>query len=102
MAVDKIPFDKSGNMLEYTGYARDIEWRDNVTFPATLLVDTYERGRSAVRVIMRDCATNVTYPMFISDFVDLAKSGRIVYGEAGGRWIGGKKGSNYGLRLASE
>lgn len=99
MAIDKIPFDKDGNMREYTGYG-DTEWRDNVEFPATLLVDGYERGRSAVRVIMRNCATNATYPMFISDFVELAKGGRIIYGEVGGRWIGGKRGSNYGLKLA--
>ena len=102
MAIDKIPFDKNGNMLEYVGYGDPEEWRDNREFPATLRVETYERGRSAVRVIMADCATGARYPMFISDFVDMAKSTRIKYGEVGGRWIGGKKGSNFGLRLAGE
>jgi hypothetical protein len=101
MAVDKIPFDEKGNMREYTGYGFT-EWRDNAEFSATLLIEGYERGRSAVRVIMRDCATSATYPMFISDFVEMARGSRIKYGEVGGKWVGGKKGSNYGLKLVAE
>jgi len=100
MAVDKIPFDEKGNMREYTGYG-DTEWRDNGPFHATLLVEDYERGRSAVRIIMRDCARNVTYPMFISDFVNMVADSKLNFGEVGGTWVGCKKGSNYGLKLVA-
>lgn len=101
MAVDKIPFDENGNMREYTGYGFT-EWRDNKPFPATLLVEDYERGRSAVRIIVRNCSSNTTYPMFFSDFVEMLAHSKLNFGEVGGMWIGCKKGSNYGLKLVAE
>ena len=97
MAIDKIPFDEKGNMLEYVGYG-DTEWRDNVPFSTEMLVIDYERGRSAVRVILQDAASGSKYPMFISDFVDLAIKGRISEGEVNGTWVGCKKGQNYGIK----
>ncbi|MDR6794341.1 hypothetical protein J2X12_002922 [Pseudarthrobacter oxydans] len=102
MAIDKIPFDKNGDMLEYIGYGDPDEWRDNKPFVTEMLVSGYERGRSAVRVILQDAATGSRYPMFISDFVDAATKGRIIYGVINGKWLGGKKGSNYGLKLVGE
>ena len=102
MAVDKIPFDEKGNMLEYVGYGDPHEWRDNKPFHTEMQVIGYERGRSAVRVILEDAATGSRYPMFISDFVAAAMLGRIKYGVIGGQWVGGKKGQNYGLKMVSE
>jgi len=95
----KIPYDKDGNLLEYPGpWIKDVEYRDNVPFDATLHTTGYERGRSAVRVIMTDAETGAKYPMFISDYVDLVTSRTLVKGLVHGTWVGVKKGSNYGLK----
>jgi len=101
MAVVKIPFDEKGNMREYVGYD-DAVWRDNDPFNTEMLVVGYERGRSAVRVILQDAATGAKYPMFISDFVNLAQNARIKYGEVTATWVGCKKGQNYGIRALPE
>lgn len=101
MAIDKIPFDEKGNMLEYVGYG-DVDWRDNDPFHTEMFVINYERGRSAVRVILQSGATGAKYPMFISDFVDLAMNHRIKYGEVSATWVGCKKGQNYGIRALPE
>lgn len=101
MAVDKIPFDEKGNMREYTGYGVT-EWRENKPFKADLQVIDYERGRSAVRVIMEDTLGGARYPMFISNFLDVVKHDDFKFGGIDATWIGCKKGSNYGLKLVSE
>lgn len=99
MAIAEIPFDSDGNMLEYAhSYGPQPEWRANTPFHTTLMVEDYERGRSAVRVILRDCSANVTYPMFISDFLEMVLDSKINFGEVGGLWVGCKKGANYGLK----
>lgn len=100
MAVDKIPFDEKGNMREYAGYGVT-EWRDNTPFKADLQVCDYERGRSAVRVIMEDTISGARYPVFISDFLDIVKHDHFAFGGIDATWVGGKKGQNYGLKLAA-
>jgi len=92
----QIPYDMDGNLQEYPG--RDVEWRDNEPFHASLQTTGYERGRSAVRVILTDDVTGAKYPMFISDYVDLVTSRTLIKGRVFGEWIGVKKGSNYGLK----
>ena len=98
MAVEKIPFDTKGNMREYAGYG-ETEWRDNVPFLATMQVVDYERGRSAVRVIVKDKETGSLYPMFISDFVGAVCTNVFYNGAVVGQWVGAKKGQNYGLKM---
>ena len=96
----QIPYDEHGSMREYAGYGAT-EWRDNDPFSATMQVVGYERGRSAVRVIMENEATNQRFPMFISDVVDLMMTSDIIDGKVSGTWAGTKKGQNYGLSKVS-
>ena len=95
----KMPYDIHGNLKEYAGYG-DIVWRDNVPFEATMEVVGYERGRSAVRVILRD-EGHRKFPVFISDLVDLIMTSEVHDGKVSGTWMGTKKGSNYGLKKVS-
>ena len=92
----QIPYDSEGNFQEYPGYGA--EWRDNEPFDAAMQVIDYERGRSAVRVILKDKMTGNKYPMFISDFVGLVATNVIANGSVSGQWIGTKKGQNYGIK----
>lgn len=102
MAVDKIPFDENGNMQEYAGHHGGVTWIDNVPFECKLNVVGFERGRSAARVIMQCDTTGAKYPVFLSSFVEMTQQGTISHGSITGRWVGCKKGSNYGLKLAAD
>lgn len=93
----QIPFDENGNMREYPNHYGDTFWRDNDPFHADMQVIGYERGRSAVRVILKD-STERKWPMFISDLVDLIKTSDILDGKVSGQWVGTKKGQNYGIK----
>jgi hypothetical protein len=100
MAVDKIPFDKRGNMMEYAGYYGDTVWINNEPFDCKLNVIGFERGRSAARVIMQCDTTGARYPMFLSSFVEMTQQSTVSNGSITGRWVGCKKGQNYGIKLA--
>lgn len=100
--VTELPFDKQGNMLHYPMIYALGEYRPNEEFHADFLIDTYERGQSAARIILEDCATQARYPMFLSDFVAMTQMNRIKYGEVSGVWIGTKKGMNYGIKMVAE
>ena len=102
MAVDKIPFDKDGNMLEYPGYYGDTAWIDNEPFDCQLNVVGFERGRSAARVVLQCDTTGAKYPMFLSSFVEMTQQATVQHGSVVGRWIGCKKGQNYGIKLVVE
>lgn len=118
MTIETIPFDYKGNMMDYPGTrwvhnpehpnadARgyihmDPEWRDNKPFHLPVLhLDTYGRGRSSVRFMWID-GDGHTYPMFVSDMVEVVKMRRIEDGAVrDSQWIGKKKGANYGIGLA--
>lgn len=95
----KIPFDAEGNMLSYAPWGGDPEWRDNKPFEATMEFLGYSRGRSSALMWFRD-ASNFKYPVFLSDFDKVARL--MVHGTITARWVGTKRGTNYGLQLAEE
>lgn len=82
------------------------EWRDNEPFHATLEISHMNRGRSAKYLTLKPLAEPLdprTYPMFIVDFVALARTGLIQKGGIiSGRWIACGRGQNFGLRLTKE
>lgn len=77
------------------------EWRRNDPFTATLWLVETRRGRSAAYFIWR-AGDGREYPMFISDMLQLVKSGVTIRpgGAVSTRWVVTKRGSNYGIRHA--
>lgn len=75
------------------------EWRPNSPFEATLRIVGTERGQSAARFIAENTETGVRYPVFMTELLAIAQNAVIDHGVVAGRWIGCKRGANYGLRL---
>jgi hypothetical protein len=96
-----VPFDKSGNMMDYCDghWSKPDDMRTVVPFKASMELDTWTKGRSAVRVWVRDVKTRVKYPMFMTDFWDVIKDYDIHGGVIGTvKWVVCKKGANYGIK----
>lgn len=97
--VDMLPWSDDGKHLQH--YARrgdeDTRWESNLEFPATLRLVGTSRGRSAAYFNWVQDTTGQTYPMFMSSMADLLGSDVVVRGVASGRWIGVKRGENYGI-----
>lgn len=97
-----------GSLLEYARYEPDwpdraIDWRPNDVFSGSMRLWKTERGRSAARFIWHADGDMRTYPMFMSDMLELAlvrgiDKGGLVHA----RWTVRKRGSNFGLCLAHE
>ena len=94
----QIPFTKDGRFLPYAEEWRELEWRENYTFDATMEVTGFMRGRSAARWRVVDKETSVVYDMFMSEFNDMMKQTTIKKGVVSGNWTFCKKGSNYSIR----
>lgn len=88
--------DLGWELMEYPAH-KEIDWRPNDPFEATLVLIDYERGRSAARFIWEDPTTQTRYPMFMSGMVDLVKGHKIIKGIVTATWIVVKRGQNYGL-----
>ena len=82
------------------------DMRPNDPWSGTLRLVDYQRGRSAARFIWEadgDPEGNKrTYPMFMTDMLDLVKHGVQPGGLVHARWDVAKRGANYGIRLAAE
>jgi len=77
------------------------EWKDPWEFEDTFLIENYSRGRSAA-IFLMSSQTNLDMncTIFMSDMIDVIRKKTIKKGVVSGRWIFGKKGMNYGIRLA--
>jgi ABC-type phosphate transport system auxiliary subunit len=95
----KAPF-LNGNLQQYAyGYsAGQYDWRENVPFKKLLTLDSLYSGRSAKGVIWRDMDGN-TYPMFVTDLIELINLHELAYGKVLAYWVVQKRGENYGLRF---
>lgn len=84
----------------------EIDWRPNEPFRASLQVDHMRSGRSAKYVMLKPVNSPLdlrTYPMFISDLLDVIQRFGIERGSVmSGRWMASKRGQNYGLRAAKD
>lgn len=97
----KVPFDASGNLLNYAetyGCYAPKEWRDNYEFSGSLSFKDFRRGRSAANAILEDKEGH-TYTMFLTDFK--AAIPYMVNGKITGRFTFCKRGANYGVKLAA-
>ena len=117
-----VPFDRNGNMLDYSWYGLTSEEEQkckeegrfeksgirsnyievfvpNFEFEDTLVFTHFSRGRSSVKAHFRSKYTEVKYEMFISDFEEVLKKSRIGNCHIRGRFTFVKKGMNYGVKL---
>ncbi|MEU4155226.1 hypothetical protein [Actinoplanes sp. NPDC026670] len=110
-SVTEVPYDERGNLLFYVerdgGYSYlegdpyrvAYTMRPNVTFDATLTIDSMRTGQSAKYLIWRDTDGH-HYPMFITDLTAMLPLVDVRRGVVSGTWIVRKKGQNYGIALA--
>ena len=83
--------------MSYTdNWMKNIEWKENFQFQATLVYEGYRKGRSSIAFRFHDLKTNINYSMFISDFDDIV--GYLTNGTLTGIFTFIKKGANYGLK----
>ncbi|BCJ75061.1 hypothetical protein CS0771_46050 [Catellatospora sp. IY07-71] len=108
--LDRYPVDEQGNLEHYPSrihtwgkVERDLGqlWSEgNEPFAATLSLVSGNRGRSAAYFVWRDEAGR-TYPMFMTDLVDVLMCKLVDRGAVSGLWQVRKRGQNYGLALAT-
>lgn len=94
----KVPF--LNNEMQHYGTDRH-EWVELQPFAAQSMeiVGFYRGAVSAAKIILED-ENGLSYPMFLSDVVDLMRTANIFQGVIwGGVWEATKKGQNYGIRL---
>lgn len=112
----KIPFNAKGDQLHYPeNWPPGMTWQDNRVYDGELVVDSMSRGRSAAyfegtltgRYVAGypDGFPNEIAPppfrvtIFMSDFMEMVRTGTIVRGRLLGYFTFSKRGANYGLRL---
>ncbi|WP_147432677.1 hypothetical protein [Catellatospora citrea] len=107
--LDRYPVDDHGNLEHYPSRVpvwgrlrpeQDQAWSEgNEPFAATLTLVTGPRGRTTPYFVWRDTA-GLTYPMFMTDLVDVLMCKLVDQGTVSGLWQVRKRGQNYGLALA--
>lgn len=103
MAVDKAPYDKSGNLLHYPMRTRyddpdPNDWRPNIPFTAALTLTGTRRGRSAAYFTWED-SDGHEFPMFITDVAGLLRETTVTNATVCAVWTVAKRGTNYGVRF---
>jgi len=97
-----VPVDSKGNWLGYGQDWRVAGWREILQpFYAVMTIEDIYSGRSAKGIVLSD-ENGTRYPMFIKDFVELAKNGTVSEGKIAGFWTGSKRGNNYGIKFVRE
>ena len=82
----------------YSGDKRELEHREVYEFESDLEIVDSHRGRSSVRVTVRDTRNGEHYSMGFSTFFDACKTLTVMKGVIfGGKWTFKKQGSNFGL-----
>jgi hypothetical protein len=109
------PFTQDGHLMHYpqdryTGTYVDAvyvpgpvigpDWRPIEPFDATLTISDMHRGRSAAYFECVD-GDGHKFPMFMTDLLDVIRTMDVRRGTVAGRWVVGKRGQNYGIRLAA-
>lgn len=109
----KAPYDRNGNLMHYpetqwwydeeTQQRHDAppEWRVPEPMRAVLVYEGYARGRSAAYFMWRHSTTGTRYPMFMTDLDAMLRARTIPIQGVHATWIECKRGSNYGIRVAT-
>lgn len=108
------PFKKEGGLWHYPPDLSEskwrgtpiekrptLEWREIEKWHDTMLLVGQQRGRSAAFFLLvgRD---HQTYPMFMSDSLEMMQTATIARGTVTGHWTVVKKGRNFGLKYLPE
>ena len=107
----KAPFKKSGGLWHFPPSEQAVnnpnidphkrptlEWRDVEPWWDTMLVVGQQRGRSAAFFLLVS-SNGDSYPMFMSDALEMMKTATIANGTITGTWTVIKKGRNYGVQF---
>lgn len=98
--ITEVPYDPKGNLMHFPRqWGIEVDWRPNEPFEAELTLDSTTRGRSAAYFTFVDLGGH-KYPVFMTDISEIMATSVIDHGKVSGRWVVGKRGQNYGLRLA--
>jgi hypothetical protein len=102
MPVTEAPYYSDGSLANHPdewGRSKGRPDMQPITpFGAQLVLTDYTKGRSAVNFIFREGGGSRIYPMFLTDFFKLAKSGDLNHGVISYRiWTVTKRGANYGI-----
>jgi hypothetical protein len=76
----------------------DPVWLEAEPLTYTLVLVEMRRGLPAAYFVWRELDSDVTYPMFIADMVDLIKRGSIKAGVVTATWVVSKRGQYYGIK----
>lgn len=90
-----------GSIREGTHEIIEPDWRVPTPFRAVLVYEGYARGRSAAYFIWRHSITGTRYPMFMTDLDEMLRTRTIPQVGVHATWIECKRGSNYGIRVAT-
>jgi hypothetical protein len=96
----KVPLNKDGSLLHYASAyfeSANVDWVEPFRFEATLQLDRMQTGRSAKYVWWIDTTTGQQYPMFITDLMEVVRSGCLKGGIKQGTWKTVKRGQNFGI-----
>ena len=74
------------------------EWSDPKEFKDTFKIIDYGRGRSAAYLMMKSTTTGLQCVMMMKDMTHMIMTAVLNQGVVTGRWIFGKRGSNYGIQ----
>lgn len=108
----KIPYNPlTGDQMHYpervyraqvgVGYSvEEPDWRENVPFDTTLRFKGFRRGRSAAYAEFLNLTTGFLMVVFLTDLEDMIPL--MVRGAVSDRFIGTKRGMNYGVKLYTE
>ena len=100
----KIPFDSDVTvMLSYAPHNnKGVVWHDNKVFNDTLVMTSYSKGRSAVKISFMSATDQTTYSMFLGEFWSMLTKLKnqdlnINKMEVTGRWTFVKRGTDYSI-----
>ena len=101
----KAPFMPDGSLLHWCSpYAEGDPYtiiKEVEPFRARLALTGSRRGRSAA-YFMWESDTGATFPMFMTEMVDLVTNGTVVKGVADEEWTIRKRGQNYGIKRVGD
>jgi hypothetical protein len=96
-----IPFTRNGTQLNYADrYMTGVVWLENHAVETTISFVRWERGRSAAHAIFEREDNGKEVTVFLSELEPMLQT--MVRGKVKGRFTFGKRGANYGMRLADE
>jgi len=101
-----VPFDEDGGLMDWV---KDLDsWENkkpNYNFLATMRIVGMRRGRSAAKFVLTNTLSNgieQSHTMFMSEALNMMKTGKIIDGVITGAWTFCKRGQNYSLKFLQD